>query len=223
MATSQILGLDNATVIEGSVAELIQELTKSNAPRGVVIAVPNKKQSMAFLDLVRRISELYPSILEEQEQNALKSIVAALVPNEPVPSSALAQALMNAEARSAVLRSGDFVTASDIAKMAGYSVSNPSSQPIKWKQSRLVFAIQHKGVNYFPLYALNPDDNYRPYGAIGKILRIFGPAISSWAIASWFNSLNSFLDDRRPKDMLAAESDLVIAAAQDQVDELNHV
>ncbi len=223
MVTSQVLGLQNATVIEGSVAELIQELTRSNASRGLVIAVPNKKQSAAFLVLVRRISELYPSILEEQERNALKSIVTALVPSQPVPSPALAQALMNAEARSAVLRSGDFVTANDIAKMAGYSASNPSSQPIKWKQSRSVFAIQHKRINYFPLYALNPDDNYRPYDVVGRILRIFGPAISSWAVASWFNSLNSFLDDRRPKDMLATEPDLVIAAAQDQVDELNHV
>jgi hypothetical protein len=223
MATSQVLGPQNALVIEGLTDDLVTALKKSSGLRGIAIAVPDERKSLAFLDLVRQISELYPEILKEREQRTLRSIMDALIPSAPVPSAALAQALMNAEARAEVLKSGDFITAAEVAKLAGYSTNNPSQQPIKWKQDRLIFALLHKGMNYFPLYALNPDDNYRPYKAVAKVLDIFGPAISNWAIASWFLSLNSFLDDRTPKDLLASDPEIVIKAAQDQMDEMNHV
>jgi hypothetical protein len=69
---------------------------------------------------------------------------------------------MMADAKSTILRSGDFLSAVEIAKLAGYSEKNPSVQPNKWKKEGAIFAIQHKGVDYFPLYALDSDKNYRP-------------------------------------------------------------
>jgi len=44
----------------------------------------------------------------------------------------------------------------------------------------------------------------------------------AWGIAFWFAALNSFLDDRRPQDILATEPELVIAAAKDEMAELQH-
>jgi hypothetical protein len=39
---------------------------------------------------------------------------------------------------------------------------------------------------------------------MAEILRIFGDAKDGWGLAFWFAALNSFLDDERPQDVLAA-------------------
>jgi hypothetical protein len=130
---------------------------------------------------------------------------------------------MMAEARAQVLKSGQFVTAGQIASLAGFSKSNPSAQPAKWKQDGAIFAIKQKGTHYFPLFALNPDDNYRPYKAVAEILHILRKcSLSDWGIASWFIAANSFLDDQAPKNLLASDPDRVIDAARDEVSEVSH-
>ena len=106
--------------------------------------------------------------------------------------------------------------------MAGYSSKNPSAQPNKWKRDGANFAFQHKGINYFPRYALDPVESYRPYKALAEVMRIFGQTKSGWGAAFWFAGLDSFLDDHRPQDLLATRPARVIAAAQDQVDRAQH-
>ena len=121
----------------------------------------------------------------------------------------MAQARMLIDAKSAILKSGDFIPAGEVSKLAGYSRTNPSVQPNKWKRNRSIFAIEHKGDDFFPLYALDPDDNYRPRKAVSEILGIFGDSKDGWGLAFWFAGLNSFLDDERPQDLLAAAPEQV--------------
>jgi hypothetical protein len=68
------------------------------------------------------------------------------------------------------------------------------------------------------IYGLTPD--HRPRREIAEILKIFGDAKDSWRLAFWFAGLNSFLDDERPRDVLATDPERVIAAAKDEVAEL---
>jgi hypothetical protein len=75
--------------------------------------------------------------------------------------------------------------------------------------------------DYFPLYALNPDD-HRPRKQMAEILRVFGDAKDGWGLAFWFAALNSFLDDERPQDVLAVDPDRVIAAAKDEMAGVQH-
>ena len=125
------------------------------------------------------------------------------------------------EAKTAILNSGDFIPASEVAKLAGFSAVNPPPQPNKWKRNRDIFAIQHGNKVYFPLYALKPDD-HRPRKQMSEILRIFGDAKDGWGLAFWFAALNSFLDDERPQDVLAVDPDRVIAAAKDEMAGVQH-
>ena len=142
---------------------------------------------------------------------------------EMAPSrAALLQASMQAEARAHVLGSGDYVRASEIAKLAGYSENNPSAQPNKWKREGAIFAIEHNGADYFPLYGLDPEKSYKPYPPLAEVLAVFHGARSGWSIAFWFAGLNSFLDDRRPQDLLATNPNLVVAAARDEMEGLQH-
>ena len=125
------------------------------------------------------------------------------------------------EAKTAILNSGDFLPANEVAKLAGVSAVNPTLQPNKWKRDQDIFAIRHGREDYFPLYALNPDD-HQPRKQMAEILRIFGDAKDGWGLAFWFAALNSFLDDERPQDVLAVDPDRVIAAAKDEMAGVQH-
>ena len=176
----------------------------------------------ALAETVVSIAPLVRAILEQRQKKALASIIEALVPEAPVPQHMLIEARMTAEARKAVLESGDWLTAAEIAKAAGFSASNPSAQPNKWKKNGLVFAIRHRGVDYFPNYALDPAAGYRPVKELAKILAVFKGRKDDWGLAYWFASINSFLGGMRPQDALRTSPDRVVAAAEDELAGVAH-
>jgi hypothetical protein len=210
-------------VLVGTASEVSRRLNRSSARRALAVTFTDDDEQSAVLeDVVRKVAEFLPHIVRQRQQESLERIVGALLPEIAIPDAALAQARMLVDAKATILRSGDFLPAGEIAKLAGYSDKNPSAQPNKWKKDGTIFAIRHKGVDYFPLYALDPDENYRPYKAVAKVLHVFGTAKTGWGIAFWFAGLNNFLDDRRPQDLLASDPDIVIAAAKDEVEGVQH-
>lgn len=214
-------------IFEGDVDEVARVVSdaKESKPHFILITMPDASSARNYVGILRNIAELLPPALEKVQKSKIEQVVEALsdITMPAVPSAALAQARMMADARSVVLGSGQFVTAEEISRLAGYSKSNPSSQPARWRQDGQIFAVNVRGVNYFPLFALNPDNSFRPYKEVREILSILKRTLlSDWAIASWFLGVNSFLDDRIPKDLLATEPALVIEAARDVVSEVSH-
>ncbi len=134
----------------------------------------------------------------------------------------LKEAAMLVRARKAVLESGDWLTAADIAQLAGLSTRNPSAQPNKWKKQGQIFAIHHGGVDYFPGYGLDRDTGFRPVKALARIIKPFDGHKDGWGMAYWFRSDNSFLGGKRPQDLLASEPERVVEAAMDEVQEITH-
>jgi len=114
------------------------------------------------------------------------------------------------------------LTATEIAKIAHLSMKKPRTQPNKWKKDRLIFAINHKGIDYFPTYGLDQDKNYRPIEAMADVLNVFAGSKDGWGLAFWFASVNSFLGGKRPKDLLAKAPHKVIAAALDELVDVTH-
>ena len=129
---------------------------------------------------------------------------------------------MLARSRKAVLDESDWLTAPELGKLAGFSKSNFSAQPGKWKKNRQIFTIKHRGVEYFPGYGLDLDNDYRPLKAMADVLATFGDAKDGWGLAYWFLSVNSFLGGRRPKDILTKDPTGVIAAAKDELEGVAH-
>jgi hypothetical protein len=127
------------------------------------------------------------------------------------------EARMRSKAKIAVLESGDWLTASVVAEVARFETLNPSAPTSEWKSKKLIFSIDHKGVDYFPSYALDPVTHYRPRAAIKAVIDIFGDQKGGWGLAYWFASVNSFLGGRRPQDVINEDPEQVIAAAEDTV------
>jgi|NGEPerStandDraft_6_1074524.scaffolds.fasta_scaffold87758_1 hypothetical protein len=206
----------------GSSTEVSERLHRTAVPRALAFTFADNDQQLVFEGVFRQMTAFLPQLIRQRQSDALEKIVGALLPEIAISDAALAEARMMVDAKSTILRSGDFLPAGEIAKMAGYSSKNPSAQPNKWKRAGNIFAFQHKGIDYFPLYALDPVESYRPYKALAEVLNIFGETKSGWGTAFWFAGLNSFLDDQRPQDLLGTRPDLVIAAAQDEVDGVQH-
>jgi hypothetical protein len=204
----------------GTGREVIELLHRSPAQRTVAVSLPDNEQGAAAEIVFHRMVAFLPQLMEQSQQENLKKIVSALLPDVAPSEAAMAQARMLIDAKSAILKSGDFIPASEVSKLAGYSRTNPSVQPNKWKRNRMIFAIEHMANDFFPLYALDPDGNYRPRKEIADILSTFGDSKDGWGLAFWFAGLNSFLDDERPRDLLGIAPERVLAAAKDEIAEV---
>lgn len=179
--------------------------------------------------------------IEPGELNTLATALAGMLPilttltvlrdrdgTEPVKPPTLhwknleRREMMRRRARKELLDSGDWLSAKEVARIAGLSERNPSVQPNKWKRSGRIFAIDHDGQDYFPAYGLDPEAAFRPCKALAEIIAIFKDHKDGWGLGYWFHSANSFLGGRRPQDLLATEPDQVIAAAKDEVAGVTH-
>lgn len=177
----------------------------------------NHTHAHALLDTIAGLTVLIPNIMEHRHEAKYRSIIEALVPDVPPPQHKLIEARMTAEARKGVIETGEWMTAAQIAEIAGFSATNPSAQPNKWKREGQIFAIHHRGTDYFPGYALDASTDYRPTKGLARVLEVFSGKKDDWGLAYWFASVNSFLGGKRPQDLLISKPDRVLAAAEDEV------
>jgi len=206
----------------GEIKDISAFLKQTSSRRALAITFESEHELAAAEEVYRRVGEILPQLIRLRQQEKISKVVEALLPEMGPSRSTLIQARMQAEAKSTILDSGDYLRAAEIAKLAGYSETNPSAQTSKWKRDKSIFAVEKDGVDYFPSFALNPERSYKPYSAVGAVLDVFQDTKSSWGLAFWFAGLNSFMGDRRPQDLLATKPDLVIAAAKDAMEGLQH-
>jgi hypothetical protein len=171
--------------------------------------------------VLKRVAEVVPHLLQSRLDDKFEAVVEALTPDMNLSPTRLIEAEMKASAITQVLRSGDLVTASQVARLAGYSSSNPSSQPNRWKKAGLLFAVQHKGADYYPLYALDPQNGYKPYPVVASVLSILKER-DAWGLAFWFAGINGYLGGKRPQDLIATDPAKVALAAEDEALGLQH-
>jgi len=204
------------TVI-GTPDEVREKLAHLSADQVVALTLTHSDKALAhaILDAVAGLAALIPNVIEQRQDARFQSIIEALVPDVPPPRDKLLQARMTAEARKVVLKGGEWMTGTEIAEMAGLSAR--STQPNKWKKDGRIFAVRHRGVDYFPGYAFGPSTDYRPAKRLAGVLEVFSGKKDDWGIAYWFASVNSFLGGKRPQDLLISKSDSVVAAAEDEV------
>lgn len=212
------------STLVGTPQEVRIRLDSSKADQ--VIVVPIARSDARHADLMAHtlanVVSFIDLTLRGQSEQMIKALVDALVPKVPPTPNLLKEAAMVARSRNTVLESADWLTAAQVAELAGLSTSNPSTQPNKWKRQKQIFAIAHNGVDYFPGYGLDPDTGYRPRKALKPVLDVFGEYKDGWGLAYWFLSANSFLGGKRPQDVLASEPEKVISAAEDEVKGIAH-
>jgi len=209
-------------VIVGSSASIRKQLHEAGRKPAMALVFVDDDQRKFFEGVLRTTSEFLPRIKRGRRDEAMEKIVRALLPDAPLSNSALAEARMTAKAQSRILESGDFLPAAEVARLAGFSENNPSTQPNKWKREKRIFAFTFDGRDYYPAFGIDPHRSYRPRPALAKVLKTFGNTKSPWQLAFWFAGMNSFLGAARPQDLLATAPERVIAAAKDEVQGVRH-
>jgi hypothetical protein len=172
--------------------------------------------------MLKQVAGLMNNLIDVKRAQKWDALVEALTPDLELSTTKIIEAKMMSEARTAVLAAEDFVTASAIAEAAHYSNKNPSSQPNRWKRARQIFAVSHKGVDLYPLYALDREQEFHPLPIVGQVLQLFGNEKSGWETAFWFASVNSYLKNKKPKDVLRSNPEGVLKAARAEVVGVQH-
>jgi len=210
--------------LTGTPDQVRNKLARQTAEQVIALTVEHGSALAvgALAETVAGIAPLVGSILAHRQRQTIQAIVEALVPQVPPPRHVLIEARMTAEARNAVLESGDWVTAAQVSELAGFSASNPSAQPNRWKREGLIFAVRHRGMDYFPDYGLDAATGYRPVKGLALVLGVFDKRKDDWGLAYWFASANGFLGGKRPQDLLKDEAERVRAAAEDETAIIAH-
>ncbi|WGS76718.1 hypothetical protein [Edwardsiella piscicida] len=68
----------------------------------------------------------------------------------------------------------------------------------------------------YPDYVL--DEKMRPLKVVRLILSLFKERKTPWGLAIWFGSANRRLRGAKPKDLLISKSELVLMAAEEEVE-----
>lgn len=174
------------STLVGTPQEMQARLGGLHADRVLVVAFdhmkPNVIEALAE-NFANVVSSMVEVLQEPHDRESLERLAEVLVPRTPPSPRLLKEAAMLVRSRKAVLESGDWLTAADIAQLAGLSPRNPSAQPNKWKKQGLIFAINHGGTDYFPGYGLDPDAGFRPLKALAKIIETFGGHKDGWGMA----------------------------------------
>lgn len=210
--------------ITGSPGEVRQRLGEIDAEQVVAFALQSGagREAGAIIATLLNLAPFLHEMLGKRHRDALETIVDALVPKIVPEPHELKEAAMLARARTAVLKTRDWMTAPQIAEVGGFSATNPSVQPGKWKRAGAIFAIRHNGVDYYPAFGLDPSKGYRPLKSMAAVIQVLGTMKDGWGMAYWFQSANSFLGGKRPQDLLASAPQRVLAAAEDEVQEIAH-
>jgi len=222
---SAVADHSGVSTLIGTPKQVQARLGRSHADRVLVLSFAQIQPTVFDVlaeNFTNVASSLFELLRERHDRESLERLAEVLMPRRPPSPRLLKEAAMLVQARKEVLESGDWLTAAEVAQLAGLSTRNPSAQPNKWKKQGLIFAISHNGVDYYPGYGLDRDAGFRPLKAMAKVIEAFGGHKDGWGMAYWFRADNSFLGGKRPQDLLAPAPERVIAAAQDEVEQVAH-
>ncbi|MBD2796526.1 hypothetical protein ID856_08285 [Xenorhabdus sp. 18] len=118
--------------------------------------------------------------------------------------------------KNSILAESNWLPAYELSQGAGFSLLNPSATPNRWKQAKKIFAVSVKGKDLYPQYAL--DEGGLPLPILKEIIETFEGKKTSWGMAIWFNTPNSWLGKEKPKDVLLNRPDEVLNAARQEAE-----
>lgn len=124
------------------------------------------------------------------------------------------------ELKSWILADSKWLTASDLSVKAGFKAIDTDAAPKRWKAAGKIFSLKVNGEDLYPDYVL--DDKARPLKVVTLILSLFKERKTPWGLAIWFGSGNSWLRGEKPKDLLLTKPDLVVMAAQEEIESGEH-
>ncbi|MGK0149709.1 hypothetical protein [Pseudomonas putida] len=120
------------------------------------------------------------------------------------------------------MASGDWLSwpeASSLLSGADKGLTEPHAS---WLWDVVAFSISYEGVEYFPRFAVKACGQAAESEGMKRVIAILSTRMSGWGMAFWFESSNSYLRGKLPKDVISSDPDAVVRAAQDEIDGISH-
>lgn len=164
------------------------------------------------IDLLKRVmhAPTQPTCAEDNEPPSLSESTRHA-------RSLLTLAKMLSQTLDTIISSGDWLTVHDLAALAGAEPQEFGQQLARWEADGCIFSFNHKGIQLFPCYALDPACLYEPVERLSEIITVLATKKDGWSMACWFGYTNSYLGGKAPRTLLHSEPDKVLDAARDAV------
>jgi len=146
--------------------------------------------------------------INKLERQSIQELVDEVEPKRPRAT----RIDLEKRAIDAVLQGTEWNSAAEIGQRLDERAANPHAAVSRWQQSGRIFGIDHRGKKIYPAYIF--DATWQPLPEVKKILAALD-GYSPFRIAAWFESTNSFLGGKRPREVIASAPEAVVAAAED--------
>lgn len=124
------------------------------------------------------------------------------------------------DTKAKIIAMSTWLTIQDLSQLLQCGTEQTSDLINTWKSEAKVFTVDHQGVMLLPSYALTTEG--QPLTQLQNVLRTFQTKKSSWAIAAWFVSVNGWLHDERPIDLISTKPNALIQAAIYEITPIDH-
>ncbi|CAM3963579.1 hypothetical protein [Pseudomonas wadenswilerensis] len=132
------------------------------------------------------------------------------------------EAIFQSKAQSRVMASGDWLTWPELnALLPAVAKGRSDSSPGRYLEGA-IFSINYEGVEYFPRYAIESRTLVIAPQGMQRVIAVLATRMSGWGMALWFESSNSYLGGKLPKDVISSDPDTVVKAALDEIGGSSH-
>jgi hypothetical protein len=186
------------------------DVVQSEGSLAHVVVVPKDDPLGSTVSrVVERVPEIARIRRQELTEKNIDALVELYLADDPVAEARRVIETDNARERARFLSVVVCLTSKEIAQNAGHQAANASVTGSRWKQQGRIFSVPSRGSELYPAFQFREG---QPHPVVAKILRELPKQMSSWQIAFWFTSSNSWLRGTAPADRLDDEEAVVKAA-----------
>lgn len=142
--------------------------------------------------------------------------------NPKVRNLSRREAILQSKAQARVVASGDWLTWPELnALLPVVAEQLGDGTPDRYLDGT-IFSINYEGSEYFPRFALEARTLAIAAQGMQRVIAVLATRMNGWGMAFWFESSNSFLAGKLPKDIICSDPDAVVQAAQEEIDGVSH-
>ncbi|MEM5434706.1 hypothetical protein [Paraburkholderia diazotrophica] len=206
---------DTGPTAVADISRIVMALGATRAAASVILNGLENLGSAITQDARAELTRQVWQHINEQEHSALQGLVDA----SPVRLLPLSRAGMESKAVAAVLSGTTWLTAQTDGRRLNPDATNLQEVTSRWEKEGKVFSIERAGQTLYPTYIF--DELGNPIPEVAEILKVFDD-YTPFRIASWFESTNSMLQGKRPRESLATDPSAVVEAARRHVEGAIH-
>ncbi|WP_238346429.1 hypothetical protein [Pseudomonas taiwanensis] len=132
------------------------------------------------------------------------------------------EAIFQSKAQSRVMASGDWLTWPELNAVLPALAEQLSDGTHDRYLNGAIFSITYEGVEYFPRFAFEARTLASAAQGMQRVIAVLATRMNGWGMALWFESSNSYLAGKLPKDIISSDPDAVVQAAHEEIDGGSH-